>query len=162
MLCCTLSNNVVLHPVNNCCQQPLFTVVHVQQLLFNHCWHRSTSFFINYCQLLFQQRCNNYWSNNTHQHCQFNKRCWTLITTLFRRCWTDNVASTWSIFACVRVEVFSVLFNFSPVSIRDAINLLLENVLNGEYAQRLADVIYIKVKITNLILTSQFMCIFAI
>ena len=24
MLCCTLSNNVVLHPVNNCCQQPLF------------------------------------------------------------------------------------------------------------------------------------------
>ena len=23
MLCCTLFNNVVLHPVNNCCQQPL-------------------------------------------------------------------------------------------------------------------------------------------
>ena len=45
MLCCTLFNNVVLHPVNNCCQQPLFTVVHVQQPLFNHCWQRSTSFF---------------------------------------------------------------------------------------------------------------------
>ena len=37
MLCCTLFNNVVLHPVNNCCQRPLFTVVHVQQPLFNHC-----------------------------------------------------------------------------------------------------------------------------
>ena len=30
ILCCTFSNNVVLHPVNNCCQQPLFTVVHIQ------------------------------------------------------------------------------------------------------------------------------------
>ena len=171
MLCCTLFNNVVLHPVNNCCQQPLFTVVHVQQPLFNRCWQRSTSFFINYCQLLFQQHCNNYfflstsnnyWSNNTYQHCQFNNCCWTLITTLFRRCWTNNVASTWSIFARVRVEAFSVLFNFSSASIGDAINLLLENVLNGEFAQRLADVIYVKVKISNLILTCQSMCIFAI
>ena len=120
-------NNVVLHPVNNCCQQPLFTVVHVQQSLFNHCWQRSTSFFINYCQLLFQQHCNNYcslsisnnyWSNNTHQHWEFNKCCWTLITTLFRRCSTNNVESTWSIFA--RVErfmgvstSFTILTNFS-------------------------------------------------
>ena len=37
MLCCPLFNNVVPHPVNNCCQQPLFTVVYVQQPLFNHC-----------------------------------------------------------------------------------------------------------------------------
>ena len=29
---------------------------------------------------------------------------------------------------------------------RDAISLQLENVLNGEYAQQLADVIYVKVK----------------
>ena len=48
---------------------------------------------------------NNYWSNITQQHCQFNKCCWTGITTLFRRCSTNNVASTWSIFACVYVKV---------------------------------------------------------
>ena len=45
MLCCTLSNNVVLHPVltlsttvviTTTIQQP-FTVVHVQQPLFSHC-----------------------------------------------------------------------------------------------------------------------------
>ena len=39
---------------------------------------------------------------------------------------------------CLRVEVFSVLLNFSFVTMLDAINLLLKNVLNGEYAQRLA------------------------
>ena len=44
---------------------------------------------------------------------------------------------------CIRVEVFSVLLNFSSVSMLDAINLLLENVLDGEYAQRLADIIYV-------------------
>ena len=44
---------------------------------------------------------NNYWSNNTHQHCEFNKCCWTLITTLFRRCSANNVVSTWRIFARV-------------------------------------------------------------
>ena len=36
MLCCTLSTTVVLYPINNCCQQPLFTVVHIQQPLFHH------------------------------------------------------------------------------------------------------------------------------
>ena len=52
--CC----NAVLHPVNNCCQRPLLTVVHVQKSLFNHCqwstcivndqhWQWSTSFFIH-------------------------------------------------------------------------------------------------------------------
>ena len=39
--------------------------------------------------------------------------------------------------------------------IYDTINLLLENVLNGEYAQRLADVIYIKVKTMTLILRAN-------
>ena len=99
-------NNVVLHPVNNHCSQ-LFT-------FNNHCSiivdNDQQAFFINYCQLLFQQHCNNhcslstsnnYWSNNTHQHCEFNKCCWTLITTLFRRCSANNVASTWRIFARV-------------------------------------------------------------
>ena len=45
MLCCTLSTTVVLHPINNCCQQPLFTVVHVQQPLFNHGWQSSARCF---------------------------------------------------------------------------------------------------------------------
>ena len=100
--CC----NVVLHPVNNNCSQ-LFTVNnHCSIIVDNH----QQACFINYCRLLFQQHCNNYcslstsnncWSNNSHQHCQFNKCCWTLITTLFRRCWTNNVASTWWIFARV-------------------------------------------------------------
>ena len=45
---------------------------------------------------------------------------------------------------CIRVEVFSVLLNFSSVSMLNAIYLLLENVLNGEYAQRMADIIYVK------------------
>ena len=39
---------------------------------------------------------------------------------------------------CIRAKVFSVLLNFPSVTMLDAINLLLENVLNGEYAQRLA------------------------
>ena len=43
----------------------------------------------------------------------------------------------------MRAEVFSVLLNFPSVTMLDAINLLLENVLNGEYAQRLADIIYV-------------------
>ena len=102
MLCCTLSTTVV---INHCSQS----------FMFNN--HRSVivdndqqTFFINYCQLLFQQHCNNYcslstssnyWSSNNHQHCEFNKCCWTLIRTLFRRCSTNNVASTWSIFARV-------------------------------------------------------------
>ena len=72
--CCNIVlhpfNNFVLHPVNNCFQQPLFTVVHVQQPLFNHCWERSTSLFINYCQLLFQQHI-----VTTNAFCQY----WTTI-----------------------------------------------------------------------------------
>ena len=104
MLCCTLSTTVVN---THCSQLTLFT-------FNNHCSiivdNDQQAFIINYCQLLFQQHCNNhcslstsnnYWSNNTHQHCQFNKCCWTLITTLFRRCSANNVASTWSIFARV-------------------------------------------------------------
>ena len=101
MLCCTLS--IV---VNNHCSQ-LFTVNnHCSIIVDNH----QQAFSINYFRLLFQQHCsnycslstsNNYWSNNTHQHCQFNKCCWTLITTLFRHCSANNVASTWWIFARV-------------------------------------------------------------
>ena len=101
MLCCTLSTTVV----NNRCSQ-LFT-------FNNHCSiivdNDQQAFFINYYQLMFWQHCNNYcslsasnnyWSNNT-QHCEFNKCYWTLITTLFRRCSTKKIASTWSIFARV-------------------------------------------------------------
>ena len=112
-------NNVVLHLVNNCCQQLLFTVVHVQQTLFNHCWKRSASFFHQLLSALVSTNCNNYcslstsnnyWSNNTQQHCQFNKCCWTLTTTLFRRCSTNNVASTWSTFARVAIYINSKPF----------------------------------------------------
>ena len=39
---------------------------------------------------------------------------------------------------CIRAEVFSVLFNFLFVTMLDAINLLLGNVLNDESVQRLA------------------------
>ena len=110
-------------PCQQCCaalSEQLFStsIVHscsgstiiVQSFVDNH----QQACFINYCPLLFQQHCNNYcflstsnnyWSNNTHQHCQFNKFCWTLITTLFRRCWTNNVASTWWIFARVRKSI---------------------------------------------------------
>ena len=35
---------------------------------------------------------------------------------------------------CTRVEVFSVLLNYPSVTVRHTIKLLLENVLNGEYA----------------------------
>ena len=38
---------------------------------------------------------------DAHQHCWFNKRCWTL----FRHCSVNNIASIWSIFVlylCVR------------------------------------------------------------
>ena len=76
------------------CQQPLFTVVHVQQSLYNNFLTTIDKLFYQlYCRLLFQQHCNNYcslstsnnhWSNNTHQHCEFNKCCWTLIAKLFR------------------------------------------------------------------------------
>ena len=52
----------------------------------------------------------------------------------------------WSVFfsktaqiLCILVEIFGVLLNFLSVSMLDAVNLLLENVLNGEYAHRLAD-----------------------
>ena len=100
------------------CQQLLSTtIVHscsrstvIVQSLFNHCWQPSTSFSHQLLSAQFQQHCNNYcslstsnnyWSNNTHQHCEFNKCCWILITTLFRRCSTNKVASTWSIFARV-------------------------------------------------------------
>lgn len=44
---------------------------------------------------------------NTHQHCQFNKCRWILITILFRRCSANNVASTGSISA--RVEIFDFI-----------------------------------------------------
>ena len=100
------------------CQQLLSTtIVHscsrstvIVQSLFNHCWQPSTSFSHQLLSAQFQQHCNNYcslstsnnyWSNNTHQHCEFNKCCWILITTLFRRCSTNNVASIWSIIARV-------------------------------------------------------------
>ena len=100
--CCkffsTISYNVILPPVNNCCQQPLFTVnSHCSIIVDNH----EQACFINCCRLLFRQHCNNYcslstannyWSNNTHQHRQFHKCCWTLITILFSRC-----SATWSI-----------------------------------------------------------------
>ena len=36
---------------------------------------------------------------------------------------------------CIQVEVFSVSLNFLSASMLDAINLLLENILNGVYAQ---------------------------
>ena len=109
MLCCTLSKTIV----NNHCSQ-LFTFNnHCSIIVDNH----PQACFINYCQLLFQQHCNNYCSlstsnnyrsNNTRQHCEFNMCCWTLITTLFRRCSANNVASTWSIFARVQVDLFKV------------------------------------------------------
>ena len=107
MLCCTLSTTVV----NNHCLQ-LFTFNnHCSIIVDNH----QQAFFINYCQLMFQQHCNNYcslstsnnyWSNNTRHHCEFNKCCWTLITILFRRCSANNVASTWSIFPRVTLTIF--------------------------------------------------------
>ena len=37
--------NFVRHTVNNCCQQPFFTVVHGQQSLLNNCSQSSTSLF---------------------------------------------------------------------------------------------------------------------
>ena len=108
MLCCTLPTTVV----NNHCSQ-LFTFNnHCSIIVDNH----QQAIFINYCQLMFQQHCNNYcslstsnnyWSNNTHQHCQFNKCCWTLITTLFRYCSANNVASTWC--ACTRQKINNLL-----------------------------------------------------
>ena len=52
MLCCTLSTTIV----NNRCSQ-LFTFNnHCSIIVDNH----QQAFFINYCQLMFQQHCNNY------------------------------------------------------------------------------------------------------
>ena len=73
MLCCTLSTTVV----NNHCSQSFTFNNHRSVIVDND----QQTFFINYCQLLFQQHCNNYcslstssnyWSNNNHQHCEFN------------------------------------------------------------------------------------------
>ena len=57
-----------------------------------------------------------------------------------------GLLALWSVFfsktaqiLCILVEIFGVLLNFLSVSMLDAVNLLLENVLNGEYAHRLAD-----------------------
>ena len=111
--CC----NVVLHTVKQCCAAPC------QQLLSTtivHSCSRSTTIvqLLLIDVLLFQQRCNNccslslssnYWSNNTYQYCEFNKCCWTLITTLFRRCSTNNVASTWWSFACYIQQAHRIL-----------------------------------------------------
>ena len=48
------------------------------------------------------------------------------------------------------MNVFSALLNFTAVTMRDAINLLLVKISNGEYAHRLALVFHIKVeKILN-------------
>ena len=114
-------------PCQQCCAAPCqqYCAAPCQQLLSTtivHSCSRSTIivqsllttinklFYQLYCQLMLKQHCNNYCSlstsnnyrsNNTHQHCEFNKCCWTLITTLFRRCSANNVASTWSIFARV-------------------------------------------------------------
>ena len=97
-----------------CAFLAVYVRCHCSQLFTfnNHCSivvdNHQQAFFTNYCQLMFQQDCNNYcslstsnnyWTNNIHRHCEFNKCCWILITTLFRRCSTNNVASTWSIFA---------------------------------------------------------------
>ena len=74
------------------------------------------------------------------------KHCKTLYETdifyYLRQTYKINVQNTKNE-NTIRAEVFSVLLNFPSVTMLDAINLLLENVLNGEYAQRLADIIYV-------------------
>ena len=75
-------------------QQAFFKHFHFSSTIISSCSNNIVATVV-LCQ---------HWSNNTHQHCQFHKCCWTLITTLFRRCSANNVALTWSIFARVVVN----------------------------------------------------------
>ena len=92
MFCCTLSTTVV----NNHCSQ-LFT-------FNNHCSiivdNDQQAFFINYCQLMFQRHCNNYcslwtlnnyWSNNTHQHCEIKQVLLNLDNNIVQALFNDQL-----------------------------------------------------------------------